>query len=176
LVRAAPKAAERLVEQAQADMSAFWQTVEVWTEDALPSQEILDERTIEDSDGKPVRQYLVRRVCLDLEKLKDPQYARLVKRFADSPRNGLVIEFYDAQRAAESILDRVDKATATKGSVAVAGDDDRPLDIRLQREIKGLSDDQLDELIRNIQTAEATARSGDAGAAPAPAEDPERAA
>jgi hypothetical protein len=171
LVRAAPKAAERLVEQAEADMSGLFKIGERWTEFPLPSQEIIDEKAGVDEHDKPITLYLVRQVCLDLEKLTDPRYARMVKKFTDSPKNGLGIELHDAQHAVESILDRVDKATASKGSVAHTGEDGGALEVHLQREIKGLSDDQLDELIRNIQAAKGPAGNGDAGATPAPSGD-----
>ena len=119
LVRATPRAAERLVEQAEADMSAFWQVQYVWVEpaDVLPSQSILAKRTVPHPLVEQVflTEYLVARTVLDMERLRDPRYARLVKKFTDNPRSGLALEFYDAQRAVESILDRADKATASKG-------------------------------------------------------------
>jgi hypothetical protein len=132
LVRATPKAAERIVEAAQADMSALFKTAERWTEWPLPSQEILDEKCGCDEDGNPIKLFLVRYACLDLDKLTDPAYARHVKKFGDSPKNGLSIELYDAQRASESILDRAGKDTANKapsaGVLVVLPDNGRDTD------------------------------------------------
>ncbi len=119
LVKAAPAAAERIVEAAQADLSKLWQLQYAWLEpaDILPSQPILAKRKSPHPlvPGAFVTEYLIARPCLDVEKLRDPRYARLIKKFTDSPKNGLSIELYDAQRAAESILDRADKSTANKG-------------------------------------------------------------
>lgn len=114
LVRATPRAAERIVEHAQADMSELFKMVERWTERPLPTQEILEERRDTDEDGQPVTLYRVRATVLDPEKLRDPRFGRLIRRFKDSPKDGLIVELYDAQRAAEAILDRADAGTANK--------------------------------------------------------------
>jgi len=119
--RAAPGAADRLVDQVGNDIGVFFKISERWTSEPLPSQEIIDERWGEDEKGNPVREYLVRVVVLDLDKLRDPQYSRWVREFGDSPKSGVTIKLYDAQRAAESILDRADVETATKAETHVEG-------------------------------------------------------
>lgn len=89
----------RLSEQARGDIGVFFKITERWTEEPLPTQEILEEKEVADADGNSIRLYLVRQVCLDTDKLVDPRYSHLVKRFGDSPRNGLSIELYDGQAA-----------------------------------------------------------------------------
>jgi len=113
---AAGRAAERLVDSAQGDIGGFFKLIERWTTDPLPSQDILAEELREDPVLKVMRKhYLVRQAVLDLERLTDPRYSRQVRKFTDSPRTGISFELYDAQRAAESILDRADAETASKG-------------------------------------------------------------
>lgn len=91
---------ERLGEQARSDIGEFFMAVERWTRTPLPSDNIIDEREVADAKGNPVREYLAQRVVLDLSKLKDPRFSRLVKKFSDT-RNGINVELYDAQRAQE---------------------------------------------------------------------------
>jgi phage terminase small subunit len=89
----------RLAEQARGDLGVFFKVSERWTEEPLPTQEIVDEKEAADKDGNPIRLYLVRQVCLDTSKLTDPRYSHLVKKFSDSPKYGLSVELYDAQVA-----------------------------------------------------------------------------
>lgn len=118
--RAASPAAERLVEQAQGDAGALFKLVERWTDEPLPSQEILQEEIREDPVlGINRKFYLVRQAVIDLQRLADPQYSRLIKKFADSPQRGISFEMYDAQRASESILDRADVGTASKATTTM---------------------------------------------------------
>lgn len=144
--RAASAASERLVEQAQGDVGALFRVVDRWTTEPFPSNEILQEEEREDANGKPQRFYLVRQAVIDLQRLSDPRYSRLIKKFSDSPRSGLSIEVYDAQRASESILDRADVGTASKATTTMElgerfeealarayGDDDQ----QLQRATEG---------------------------------------
>lgn len=148
LVRAAPRAADRLVDQVDGDLSQFWHLQYVWVEEPLESQEIMGKRKVPHPlvENVFLTEYLVARPCLDLERLRDPKYARLVKKFSDSPKSGLSIELHDSLRAAESILDRADKSTAGKGSVAMTGKDGGP--VRVKYDLSKLSDDELDELDR----------------------------
>ncbi len=93
----------RLTAQARGNLAPFFKIAERWTENPLPTQEIVEERDrshplIEEA---VIHEYRVRYICLDLEKLTDPQYAHLVKKFTDSPRSGLGIELYSAQTALE---------------------------------------------------------------------------
>jgi hypothetical protein len=123
--RAAPAAADRLVDQVDADLSAFFKVVERWTTEPLPSQEIVEERDVEvEEHGEMVRvhQWRVKATVVDLEKLTDSRYSRMVKTFTDSPKSGLKIELHDALKAAESVLDRADKATASKGETTAIVD------------------------------------------------------
>jgi hypothetical protein len=115
---AASAAADRLVEQVHGDIGGFFRVMERWTDEPLPSQEIIQEEMREDPVAGIKRKFfLVRQATLDLQRLVDPRYARLVKRFSDSPTKGLSLEIYDSQRAAESILDRADMETASKSEV-----------------------------------------------------------
>ena len=117
--RASSGASERLVEQAQGDVGALFRVVERWTDTPLPSQEIIREEDRADGEGITHKFYLVRQAVIDLQRLGDPRYSRLVKKFSDSPRSGLSIEMYDAQRAAELILDRADMGTASKSTTTM---------------------------------------------------------
>lgn len=118
LLLAAPKAAERLVDQLDSDIGSLFKTVERWTDAPLPSQEVLREerREFTDEHGQTRTKlvYLVRQSVVDMERLRDPQFSRRVKKFSDSPRSGISVEMYDALGAAESILDRADLETAAK--------------------------------------------------------------
>lgn len=92
----------RLSEQARGDLRDFFKIAERWTENPLPSEEILDEEEYEtEARGEPVirTRYLVRKVVLDTDALVDPERSRLVKKYADSPKNGLSIEIHDPQAA-----------------------------------------------------------------------------
>lgn len=135
LRQAAGRAAERLVEGANADLGAFFKIVERWTDDPLPSQDIIADEMRDDPVAGAKRFYLVRQAVFDLTRLADPRYSRQVRKFSDSVRTGISIEMVDAQRAAESILDRADPETASKtpgpsGGVVVVipdnGRGDRP--------------------------------------------------
>ncbi|MHB8114583.1 MAG: PBSX family phage terminase large subunit [Bellilinea sp.] len=90
-----------LSEQGRASLGDFFKITEEWTPSPLPTQEVLDteERLIDEETGDTRTYYLVRRVVLDVEKMVNPQYAHLVKKFGDSPKNGLLIELYDRQSA-----------------------------------------------------------------------------
>lgn len=129
-------AAERLTEQAQADIGGFFRVVERWTEEPMASQEIIreEEREVTDVHGKSrlVRFYLVRQAVLDLERLADPQYARLVKKFSDSPTRGVAIEVYDAQAAVVKVLE-------SQGML-------RPTAANLNVDLGSLSDEQLERV------------------------------
>ncbi len=96
-----------LADIARADIGVFFKVSDEWMFHPLPTSEILDEKeVIDDSDPeKPVKRisYRVRRVILDLDKIMDPQYSYLVKRFSDRGRRGMSIELHDAMRALELI-------------------------------------------------------------------------
>jgi hypothetical protein len=110
------QAAGRLVEQVEGNLGQFFKVVERWTDEPLPSQAIVRDETRGDEEGIERKFYLVRQVVFDVESLADPRRARQIRKFTDSPRTGLSIELYDAQDAAESILDRADAETASKAA------------------------------------------------------------
>jgi len=129
-------AAERLVEQTNADIGNLFKVVERWTDDPLPSQEIIgeEEREVTDKSGKTqmVRFYLVRQAVVDLNRLKDPSYSRLVRKFSDSPRSGISIELYDAQAAVVKVLE-------AQGVL-------RQSALGLNVDLGGLTDEQLERI------------------------------
>jgi hypothetical protein len=132
---ASSPAAGRLAEQAEADISGLFQIVERWTDAPLQSQEVLESelREVTDKRGntREVRFYLVRQAVLDLVKLTDPRYARLVKKFSDS-RNGVSIEVYDAQAAVVKVLE-------SQGML-------RAQTAQLNVDLASLSDEQLERI------------------------------
>lgn len=125
-------AAERLVEQAQADIGGFFKLVERWTDEPAASQEIIREEVETDETGIVRRRYLVRQAVLDLARLADPQYARLVKKFSDSPTRGVAIEVYDAQTAVVKVLE-------SQGAL-------RQATANLNVDLGSLSDEQLERI------------------------------
>lgn len=91
-----------LTEQARADVGVFFKIVEEWTYYPLPSYDVIDAREVEDTSCEPPKtrvSYWVRHVALDMEKLVDPKYSHLLKKFSDSPKNGLSVELHDKQNA-----------------------------------------------------------------------------
>lgn len=92
----------RMSEHGRNDMGQYFKIVERWTETPLPSEEILKEEEFFKSFlGNPVKciRYLVRKVVLDMDSFLDPERSRRIKKFSDSPKNGLSIELYDAHGA-----------------------------------------------------------------------------
>lgn len=96
-----------LTEQARASLGDFFRIVEEWTFYPLPTDDIIDVKETEhetlsgETEIKPC--YFVRRVSIDTYKLVDPKYAPLLKKFSDSPKNGMSIELYDKQSAWQNI-------------------------------------------------------------------------
>ena len=100
----------RLAEQARADIGMFFQVREFWTEHPQATAEpVLDEEGVQVTrqqlvnEDREVTQYRVKQICIDTKKLRDPRYSKLVHRFADTPRSGIVLELYDAQAALQLI-------------------------------------------------------------------------
>jgi phage terminase small subunit len=114
------------------DLGDFFQVVDEWTFYPLPSSEILEYREVDENEGKEDEEpkirtsYRVRRVVLDVDKLVDPRYSHLVKKFTDSPKNGLGIELYDAQKARRTVLEKEGKL---KQQVEVSGKNGEPLEV-----------------------------------------------
>jgi len=143
---AAPAAAERLVDQVNADMGAFFQISERWTDQPLPSDEIIREEYRKDALLGIMRKfYLVHRAVFDMTRLTDPRYSKQVSKFTDSPTRGVSIELYSAQKAAEGILDRADLKTASKAQVLVEERLDEETADRLDRALMaGMYDGEHD--------------------------------
>lgn len=101
----ADEAIVRNTQVGRGNLGDFFRVVDEWTFFPLPSSEILEYKEVveeTDDEDKPARtrtSYRVRRVVLDVDKLVDPRYSHLVKKFSDSPKNGLGVELYDAQAA-----------------------------------------------------------------------------
>jgi hypothetical protein len=91
----------RLTNHARGDMGVFFKVTDEWVEFPLPSYEVVDAKEVPDPDdeGETKTFYLVRHVTIDLEKLMDPRYSHLIRKFSDSAKNGLSVELYDAQAA-----------------------------------------------------------------------------
>jgi phage terminase small subunit len=97
------------------DLGDFFRVVDEWTFYPLPTSEILEYKEVDENEGKEDEEpkirtsYRVRRVVLDVDKLVDPRFSHLVKKFTDSPKNGLGIELYDAQKARRTVLEKEGK-------------------------------------------------------------------
>jgi hypothetical protein len=117
----AEEAIVRNTQVGRGNLGDFFRAVDEWTFYPLPSSEILEYKEVDENKGKDGEKpkirtcYRVRRVVLDVDKLVDPHYSHLVKKFTDSPKNGLGVELYDAQAArklamqlAGRLTDRVD--------------------------------------------------------------------
>ncbi len=99
-----PEVLTRLTEHARADIGAFFRESFRWSRWPLPTDEIVEER--EEEDPKTHKKYPVykcRRLVFDLEKMRDPDSSKLIRKFADSPKNGISIELYDSQAALEKL-------------------------------------------------------------------------
>lgn len=90
----------RISEIARGDIGVFFKEHRGWTREPLPTQELTgQERTEKDSHGTETTWYEYRQIVLDLKKLRDPRYSHLVKKFMDSPKNGITLELYPADAA-----------------------------------------------------------------------------
>lgn len=92
----------RMSEFGRNDVRNFFKATERWTENPLPSEEILEEEEfVKTVDGKPVvcTRYKVKKVVLDMDAFLDPEMSFRVRKFSDSPKNGLSFELYDAPAA-----------------------------------------------------------------------------
>jgi hypothetical protein len=129
-------AAERLVEQTQADIGQLFEVVDRWTMTPLPSQKILGEERREYVDEHGKTQigtfFHVQQAVVNLERLTDPRYSKLVKKFSDSPRAGISIELYDAQAAVVKVLE-------AQGVL-------RQSALGLNVDLGGLTDEQLERI------------------------------
>lgn len=145
----------RLAEIARSDLGQFFKVAEVWLENPLPSHEIKAEREEVDSKGVKHVKYLCRQIVLDVDKLTDPQFSRLVRKFADSSKNGLSVELHDPVRALELIGKDLGRFKET-------------VDVR-SIDLSKLNDEQLERIANGedpVVVLSAARQSGD-GAAPA---------
>jgi hypothetical protein len=92
---------------ARGGLGVFFKVSDEWTFYPLPASEILDQQeVVDDTDPeKPVKRisYRERRVILDMDKVLDPNYSRLIKKFSMT-RKGVNIETHPADVAQERIL------------------------------------------------------------------------
>lgn len=106
LIMGEPEVLIGVTQQARADIGSFFKIVTEWVRFPLPSYEVINEELREITILDKVISvpfYEVRHVCLDTDKLIDPKYSSLVKKFADSPKSGLSIEIHDKQAAFQLI-------------------------------------------------------------------------
>lgn len=120
-----------LSEQGRATLGDFFKVVDEWTAFPLPTQEIIgaEDRIIDEETGEEKTFYLVKRIVLDLDKLIDPRYSHLVKKFSDSSKNGLSIELYDKQSAWRDIAKLRGLIT---DKTEISTHDDKPLIISVK--------------------------------------------
>ncbi len=152
---------KRLSEQASGDLGAYFKISERWSEWPLPSEEILaEERFVKIVHGEEVEgtHYLVRKVVLDMDAVVDPARSRLVKKFADSPKNGLAIELHDPQAALVHIGRHLKLFTDVQEHT---GKDGGPIDVKV-------SDDQHARAISALADAlgDLVSREGERGDGP----------
>jgi len=96
-----------LTQQARGSIGGLFKPVDEWMFYPLPTYEILDAKEVEDDSTDPPKKrimYRVRHLVLDIDKLIDPAYAHLVKRFQDKGKDGMSIELHDPQAAIDKIL------------------------------------------------------------------------
>jgi hypothetical protein len=121
LQMSADEALIRETEIGRVGVGFFFKIVDEWMFNPLPEYEILDQReVIDDTKDPPEKQinYRIRHAVLDMDKVIDPKYAHLIKKFSNSRRTGLSIEMYDGQtsrvntlKMAGKFTDRVDVTT-----------------------------------------------------------------
>lgn len=117
-----------LTEQARADIGVFFRIAERWTSAPLGTQEIIDEKDELDANGALRHLYLVRYVAIDVDKLVDPRYSKLVKKFSETTQRGIAFELHDAQAA----LEKLGKALGVlRENVQISGADSGPVVLKV---------------------------------------------
>lgn len=118
------------------DLGTFFKPVDEWMFNPLPEYEILDEREVVDETKDPPEKrvsYRVRHVVLDMDKVMDPRYSGLIKKFSNSRKSGLSIEVYDKAAAIEKILKvhgrYVDNIDIKSGGKSIAPETMKPSEI-----------------------------------------------
>jgi terminase small subunit-like protein len=98
---------KRLADIGRGDLGLFFKVSDEWMFNPPPLSEILDQQeVIEEQEGKPPIKrisYRVRRVILDLDRVMDPRFSFMLKRFSDKGIRGMSIEIHDAKAAQELI-------------------------------------------------------------------------
>lgn len=110
----ADEALARETEIGRVGIGFFFKITDEWMFNPLPEYEILDEREIIDDTKEPPEKhvsYRVRHAVLDMDKVIDPRYAHLVKKFTNSRKTGLSIELYDGQTVHNNVLKMAGKFT-----------------------------------------------------------------
>lgn len=108
------EALARETEIGRVGVGFFFKIVDEWMFNPLPEYEILDEREVVDDTKEPPEKqinYRVRHAVLDMDKVIDPRYAHLVKKFTNSRKTGLSIELYDGQAVHNNVLKMAGKFT-----------------------------------------------------------------
>jgi hypothetical protein len=108
------EALARETEVGRVGVGFFFKIVDEWMFNPLPEYEILDMREVFDDTKEPPEKqinYRVRHAVLDMDKVIDPQYAHLIKKFANSRKTGLSIELYDGQTVRNNVLKMAGKFT-----------------------------------------------------------------
>ncbi len=96
----------KLGDQARGNLGAFFKRAERWTDDPLPTDEILEEQTVTRTiQGKEMesKRYRVSKIILDTAKVIDPAYSELLQEFTDSPRDGLGIKLNNKLAALQTL-------------------------------------------------------------------------
>lgn len=89
-----------LTDQMRADLGQFFKVVERWTFNPQPTHEIIEEEEVPDKYGGVKTRYKIRTIAVDVDRLTDPEYSHLLKKFTDNA-NGLTVEIHDKQGAAK---------------------------------------------------------------------------
>lgn len=92
---------------ARGDAGIFFRPVDEWMFNPLPEYEILDQKEVLDEACTPPKvriSYRVYHVVLDMDKVRDPRYSHLIKKFTNSRKSGLSIELYNKQEAIRDAL------------------------------------------------------------------------
>lgn len=138
----ADEALARETETARIGVGFFFKITDEWMFNPLPEYEILDQREVMDTTKEPpVKEinYRVRHAVLDMDKVMDPKYSYLVKKFSNSRKTGLSIELYDGQTARVNTLkiagkftDKVDvDLTNSDGSLKPKEEDGKRFDLAI---------------------------------------------
>jgi hypothetical protein len=148
------EALARETEIGRVGVGFFFKMTDEWMFNPLPEYETLDEREVVDDTKEPPQKrinYRVRHAVLDMDKVLDPQYAHLVKKFSNSRKNGISIELYDGQTVHNNVLKMAGKFvekhehTGKDGAPLIPKEEDNE---RFDRAISTLADALRDSISR----------------------------